>query len=176
MSISRREALTLLAAGPAAAAMAWTPAEAEQASTRAQRARAAAAQRQTTFKPAFFTGHEYATVVLLVDLIIPRDDRSGSATDAGVPEFMDFIMTDQPRRQTAMRGVVVMATGAWFDPADAAGEPERHGNPNVLTLDIGTSPLAQGTSALTALVEVERWDQPAPAVRAFTPPELTAAG
>ena len=75
-----------------------------------------------------------------------------------------------------MPGVVVMATGAWFDPADAAGEPERHGNPNVLTLDIGTSPLAQGTSALTALVEIERWDQPAPAVRAFTPPIVAAAG
>jgi biotin/methionine sulfoxide reductase len=75
-----------------------------------------------------------------------------------------------------MPGVVVMATGAWFDPADAAGEPERHGNPNVLTLDIGTSPLAQATSALTALVEIERWDQPAPAVRAFTPPVVAAAG
>ncbi|MBV8423442.1 MAG: molybdopterin-dependent oxidoreductase [Hyphomicrobiales bacterium] len=75
-----------------------------------------------------------------------------------------------------MPGVVVMATGAWFDPADAAGEPERHGNPNVLTLDIGTSPLAQGTSALTALVEIERWDQPAPAVRVFTPPIVAAAG
>src|SRR6266536_4602450 len=75
-----------------------------------------------------------------------------------------------------MPGVVVMATGAWFDPADAAGEPERHGNPNVLTLDIGTSPLAQGTSALTALVEIERWDAPAPAVRAFTPPVFAAYG
>jgi biotin/methionine sulfoxide reductase len=75
-----------------------------------------------------------------------------------------------------MPGVVVMATGAWFDPAEAAGAPERHGNPNVLTLDIGTSPLAQGTSALTALVEIERWDAPAPAVRAFTPPRLAAAG
>src|SRR5262249_909286 len=39
-----------------------------------------------------------------------------------------------------MPGVVVMATGAWFDPADATGEPERHGNPNVLTPDIATSP------------------------------------
>jgi biotin/methionine sulfoxide reductase len=75
-----------------------------------------------------------------------------------------------------MPGVVVMATGAWFDPADAAGAPERHGNPNVLTLDIGTSPLAQGTSALTALVEIERWDAPAPAVRAFAPPQFAAAG
>jgi biotin/methionine sulfoxide reductase len=71
-----------------------------------------------------------------------------------------------------MPGVAVMATGAWFDPPAASGEPERHGNPNVLTLDIGTSPLAQGTSALTALVEIERWNAPVPAVRAFVPPEL----
>jgi len=75
-----------------------------------------------------------------------------------------------------MPGVVVMATGAWFDPADTAGAPERHGNPNVLTLDIGTSPLAQGTSALTALIEIERWDAPAPPVRAFMPPQLAPVG
>jgi biotin/methionine sulfoxide reductase len=46
----------------------------------------------------------------------------------------------------------------------------------VLTLDIGTSPLAQGPSALTALVEIERWNAPPPEVRAFTPPELAKAG
>src|SRR5262249_3745491 len=74
-----------------------------------------------------------------------------------------------------MPGVVVMATGAWFDPADAAGEPERHGNPNVLTLDIGTSPLAQATSALTPLVEIERWEQPAPAGRGVQPPGVGGA-
>ena len=43
-------------------------------------------------------------MAVLVDLIIPKDERSGSATDAGVPEFMDFMMIDQPRRQIAMRG------------------------------------------------------------------------
>jgi gluconate 2-dehydrogenase gamma chain len=43
-------------------------------------------------------------VSVLVDLIIPKDERSGSATDAGVPQFMDFMMIDQPRRQVAMRG------------------------------------------------------------------------
>ena len=68
-----------------------------------------------------------------------------------------------------------MATGAWFDPAGSGDEPERHGNPNVLTMDIGSSPLAQATSALTALVEIERFEAPAPAVRAFTPPELAVA-
>jgi Gluconate 2-dehydrogenase subunit 3 len=45
---------------------------------------------------------------VLVDLIIPRDERSGSATDAGVPAFMDFMMIDQPRRQVAMRGGLAM--------------------------------------------------------------------
>jgi hypothetical protein len=95
--LRRREALAILASVPVAAALSWTPAEAEQASARAR-------QAPKPFRPAFFTPHEHATVRVLVDLIIPRDERSGSATDAGVPEFMDFMMTDQPRRQTAMRG------------------------------------------------------------------------
>jgi gluconate 2-dehydrogenase gamma chain len=102
--ISRRAALRLFGSAPVAAAMAWTPAEAEQAHTHAQQARAAAAKQSKPYKPKFFTAHEYATVAVLVDLIIPKDDRSGSATDAGVPEFMDFMMIDQPQRQVAMRG------------------------------------------------------------------------
>ena len=102
--ISRRAALELLGAAPAAAAIAWTPAEAEQAHEHAMQARTKAETTATPFKPKFFTAHEYATVKVLVDLIIPRDERSGSATDAGVPEFMDFMMIDQPRRQVAMRG------------------------------------------------------------------------
>jgi biotin/methionine sulfoxide reductase len=70
--------------------------------------------------------------------------------------------------------VAVMATGAWLDQTD--GEPERHGNPNVLTLDVGTSRLTQGCAALTALVEIERWEGPVPPLRTFTPPELADAG
>jgi gluconate 2-dehydrogenase subunit 3-like protein len=103
-SMTRRTALQIIGAAPVAAAMAWTPAEAEQAHHDAQQARAAAAKTATAFKPKFFTAHEYATVGIVVDLIIPRDERSGSATDAGVPEFMDFMMIDQPARQVAMRG------------------------------------------------------------------------
>ena len=100
--ISRRQALALLTAGPVAA-MTWTRAEAEQAHEHAAQARAQA-QPSGAYKRRFFTAHEYATVGVLVDLIIPRDERSGSATEAGVPEFMDFMMIDQPRRQVAMRG------------------------------------------------------------------------
>jgi gluconate 2-dehydrogenase gamma chain len=100
--ISRRRALTLMTGAPVAAALAWTPVEARKAQEDAQRARTQAAA--AAFKPRFFTAHEYATVGVLVDLLIPRDERSGSATDAGVPEFMDFMMRDQPQRQIAMRG------------------------------------------------------------------------
>jgi gluconate 2-dehydrogenase subunit 3-like protein len=103
-TITRRAALQVFASAPVAAAMAWTPAEAEQAHHDAQQARAAAAKTARAFKPKFFTAHEYATVGILVDLIIPKDERSGSATDAGVPEFMDFMMVDTPSRQVAMRG------------------------------------------------------------------------
>jgi gluconate 2-dehydrogenase gamma chain len=104
--ISRRAALELFAAGPAAAALVWTPVEARQAHDHA--GAALAAKAGGPFKPKFFTGHEYATVGVLVDLIIPKDERSGSATDAGVPAFMDFMMIDQPRRQIAMRGGLAM--------------------------------------------------------------------
>ena len=47
------------------------------------------------YTPKFFTRHEYQTVRVLVDYIIPRDERSGSATDAGVPQYMDFVLSDQ---------------------------------------------------------------------------------
>ena len=52
----------------------------------------------------FFTEHELATVTVLGDLIIPADDRSGSASDAGTPEFIEFMMKDQPWHQVGMRG------------------------------------------------------------------------
>ena len=84
--------------------MSWTPAEAQQAHEHAEQSRTATAKTGVAFKPKFFTAHQYATVGILVDLIIPKDDRSGSATDAGVPQFMDFMMIDDPNRQTAMRG------------------------------------------------------------------------
>ncbi|WP_454738079.1 molybdopterin guanine dinucleotide-containing S/N-oxide reductase [Cupriavidus necator] len=70
-----------------------------------------------------------------------------------------------------MRGVVVMATGAWFDASDSL--LERHGNPNVLTMDRGTSSLAQASSALSALVEIAPWSEgEPPEVQAFELPVL----
>lgn len=68
-----------------------------------------------------------------------------------------------------MQGTVAMPTGAWFDPQGE--ELERHGNPNVLTLDIPTSTLTQGTSAQTTLVDVRKWERPLPRVEAFDLPQ-----
>jgi hypothetical protein len=110
MDTDRRTMLRLLASAPAAAGFAWTDAEAQQAHTHAQAAQTEARKTGAPFKPKFFNAHEWATIAVLVDIIIPRDDRSGSATDAAVPEFMDFMMIDQPGRQTAMRGGL-----AWLD-------------------------------------------------------------
>lgn len=52
----------------------------------------------------FFNAHEMATISVLADIIIPKDDKSGSATDAGVPDFIEFIVKDKPEFQTPMRG------------------------------------------------------------------------
>lgn len=108
--INRRSMLGLLGAAPLAAGFTWTEAEAAQASKVVQAGRAPAGKKPVAYKPKFFTAHEYATVRILVDIIIPKDARSGSATDAGVPEFMDFLMADDPTRQVAMRGGL-----AWID-------------------------------------------------------------
>ena len=52
----------------------------------------------------FFNEHEMATITILGDIIIPKDEVSGSASDAGVPAFIDFIVQDMPQHQTPMRG------------------------------------------------------------------------
>ena len=109
-ALDRRSMLRLLAAAPLAAGFGWTDAEASAAYDLAQAAQAAA-KTGTAYAPKFFTAHEWNTVRVLVDIILPKDERSGSATDAGVPEFIDFIMRDEPvlpaesRRQTSMREI-----------------------------------------------------------------------
>ena len=52
----------------------------------------------------FFTPEEMATITILGDIIIPKDDISGSASDAKVPEFIEYIVKDMPAHQTPMRG------------------------------------------------------------------------
>jgi len=82
------------------------------------------------------------------------------------------VVTDQVRP-----GVIQLATGAWYDPVydsvgGAASGLEAHGNPNVLTIDMGTSKLGQGPIAHTALVEVERYGAPLPEITVFSEPAM----
>lgn len=114
--VDRRSALKWIAGAPFAVAFGLTRAEALSAQEHAAEALREAAAGQV-YQQVFFTSREWQTVRVLVDLILPADERSGSATDAGVPEFMDFLMTDpveedraREERQVAMRGGL-----AWID-------------------------------------------------------------
>ncbi|HUH14205.1 MAG TPA: gluconate 2-dehydrogenase subunit 3 family protein [Longimicrobiales bacterium] len=118
--ISRRDMLGMIGAAPLAASLGLSPADVERASRRAQEVKAArdAAPDQEPEPPAFFTPAEFRTVRVLADLIIPKDARSGSASDAAVPEFIDFTVSDRPFMQIPVRGGL-----RWLD----AESHDRHG-------------------------------------------------
>lgn len=61
-------------------------------------------EKELLAKEKFFTDHEIATITVLADIIIPKDEISGSASDAKVPEFIGFIVKDMPQHQTPLRG------------------------------------------------------------------------
>ena len=58
----------------------------------------------------FFSEHELGTIAVLCDLILPATDTAGSATDAGVPEFIEFIAKDLKSHQLPLRGGLM-----WLD-------------------------------------------------------------
>ena len=108
--ITRRDALSALAGIPLLAAGLSSSDVARAAAHARAVLTAQPPNRPIAFTPAFFTSHEYATVRMLAELVIPRDGRSGGALDAGVPEFMDFILNENPDMQTGVRGGL-----AWLD-------------------------------------------------------------
>ena len=104
--LTRREALAALAAAAGGAGVfACGPAEVDRATREAARAKASG-----QFNPRFFTAHELATATMLADMILPRDERSGSASDAGVPEFLDFVLAEEMTDPVRIRGGL-----AWLD-------------------------------------------------------------
>jgi len=68
------------------------------------------ARDKELMKQKFFDEHEMATITILANLIIPKDSRSGNASDAGVPDFIEFIVKDEPEHQLPMRGGI-----KWLD-------------------------------------------------------------
>jgi gluconate 2-dehydrogenase gamma chain len=107
--MNRRDAVQLLAALPLAAALRISRADHERAWRFVENAQRLAAEG-VPFAPTFFTPAEFRTVGIIADMIIPRDERSGSATDAGVAEFMDFMMIDRAGDQPWMRSGL-----SWMD-------------------------------------------------------------
>ncbi len=104
--MNRREMLASIAAGAAALSIPREGLEAAAAHAHdAVEAEAVAERqgRQQAYVPKNFTDDEYRLVQLLVDYVIPRDARSGSATQAGVPQFMDFILGEYPGNRTWMK-------------------------------------------------------------------------
>jgi Gluconate 2-dehydrogenase subunit 3 len=105
--LSRRAALKVLGTVPVVAAMGPATARAETLGAAVETAVA----QQTA--PKFFNAHEWRTVNMLVDYIIPRDEKSGSATEAKVPQYMDFLLAERDANvntQLAIRGGL-----AWLD-------------------------------------------------------------
>ena len=121
--MDRREHLKLLLAGGAGAALFMTPACTEEDRQRSEeiiaengggpgygRTEEEEARDARLHSQTFFTDHELETVAALADIIIPADDESGSATEAGVPDFIEFMMKDYPPFQDPTRGGLM-----WLD-------------------------------------------------------------
>lgn len=108
-TMSRRDIVGAMAA-TAGAFLIPRPAQAMEASRIASTRKLAAVSAGAAYAPKVYTAHEWATVQSLVNYVIPKDATSGSATDAGVPEFMDTMLDLEPGLRTANRGGL-----AWLD-------------------------------------------------------------
>ena len=110
--------------------------------------------------------------------LAPADAEARGLADGDVVR----IFNDRGSCLTAVRvsdalrpGVARLSTGAWYDPASWQGSatgPEKHGNPNVLTLDIGASSLSQGCIAQTCMVEIDRYNGPVLAPTPYHVPNI----
>lgn len=107
--VPRRDVIKFLAAAPLAG-FAVSAFDLEEAAVTTRDTLKRLAEQGQAYQPKVFTPAEWRTARILVDLVIPRDARSGSATDAMVPEFMDVFMETRQNMQNWMR------TGlAWLD-------------------------------------------------------------
>jgi gluconate 2-dehydrogenase gamma chain len=109
IGISRRDVLRSLAVGvTTGSVLTMIPAQAaEFAHALVQKEKAAAAGK---YAPKFFPAHQYETLVSLCDTIIPKDEKSGGAVEAGAPEFIDLITSENVEYQTEFGGGLM-----WLD-------------------------------------------------------------
>lgn len=109
--VSRRDALKVLGVLPVVGGLEWN--ELLRKHTMAPRPAALDPESNQPYKLKFFKPHEFRTLQVVADYIIPRDEKSGSATDAKAPEFVDYMLADphaSENSKIAMRGAL-----AWLD-------------------------------------------------------------
>lgn len=110
LGISRRDVLKTLAAGAAGGSVLQViplqAAEAAHQMVRKEKATAAAGK----YVPKYFTAKQYETLTSLCDTIIPRDEKSGGAVDAGAPEFIDLLTSENAEFQNRLGGGLM-----WLD-------------------------------------------------------------
>jgi len=110
LGISRRDVLKTLAAGAAGGSVLQViplqAAEVAHQMVRKEKATAAAGK----YVPKYFTAKQYETLTSLCDTIIPRDEKSGGAVDAGAPEFIDLLTSENAEFQNRLGGGLM-----WLD-------------------------------------------------------------
>jgi len=108
--ISRRDILKNLAIGAAGGSvMQVIPVEAA-ALAHQMVYKERAATPSGNYTPKYFSAHEYATLLLLCDTIIPSDEKSGGAVEAGAPEFIDLLTSENKDYQLDFGGGLM-----WLD-------------------------------------------------------------
>ena len=122
-TISRRDALRIFALSAAGVAVGGTTLVACRTDREHAGHGTTSRQQQPAIdaQPQFFTAAEYATVIMLADYVLPADERGPSASEAGVPSFIDWVMVDEllgdpADRQRAMRDGL-----AWLDRETEGG-------------------------------------------------------
>lgn len=109
-SVTRRDILKTLAIGAVGGSVLQViPAQAAEFAHQAVR-REKAASPTGKYTPKYFSAHQYETLNWLCDAIIPRDDHSGGAIEAGAPEFIDLLTSENEKFQTRLAGGLV-----WLD-------------------------------------------------------------
>ena len=118
--ISRRDVLRTLAIGAAGGSVLQViPLQAAEMAHQAVRKEKAAAPAGK-YAPKYFTVKQYETLTSLCDAIIPKDERSGGAVEAGAPEFIDLLTSENPEFQNRLGGGMM-----WLDSycLDHYGKP-----------------------------------------------------
>jgi gluconate 2-dehydrogenase gamma chain len=107
-SISRRDVIKSLGSGVAAGSMIRVVSV--EAAERAHALLEVEYTARSSYQPKFFSAHQYKTLQALCDAIIPADDRSGGAVDAGAPEFIDLLTSENAEYQLKLGGGMM-----WLD-------------------------------------------------------------